>query len=70
MRLAQLFTIFVFLLDDLRRNHAIQRIHLAFACPAALALLVGRELHSWTPVLLYDYQPSAGPAYEYIVTLE
>lgn len=59
-------------LDGLRRDHGIQRVHLAFACPAALAMLVGRVLHPWTPVLLYDYQPLAelGPAYEHVITLE
>ncbi len=58
-------------LDGLRQDHSVQRIHLAFACPSALAILIGRELHSWTPVLLYQDVSNAetGRSYQHVIDL-
>lgn len=59
-------------LNDLRDNYDIRRIHLGLAVPSALAILIGRELHPWNPVLVYEYTPGSepGPTYDYVVTLE
>lgn len=55
-------------LDRLRQEKDIQRFHLALAAPNPVAFLIGRLLHPFTPVELYEYDPT-GPAYRWVVSL-
>lgn len=52
---------------DLRAG-GMAHIHIGLACPSALAILIGRALHPYAPVTLYEYAPNAegGRRYEYI----
>lgn len=51
-----------------RKKDPVHDFHVALSCPGALALLVGRALHPFAPVSLYEYDPST-PCYEYVTTI-
>lgn len=57
----------VWLLRDLR-NSGYNRIHLAMACPGVLAFLIGRHLHPFSPVEIYEYYPQE-LVYRWVTTL-
>jgi len=58
-------------IDRLRNEKNARRIHLAFACSGALAILVGRFLHPYQPIGLYEHDPSPGgsPRYVHVIDL-
>lgn len=58
----------LWLFRELGKTRGVKCFHVAFATSAPLAFFVGRELHAFRPVKLYEYDPS-GPCYRYVTGL-
>lgn len=56
------------LLNEIKLTRDIQRFHIALATSNPAAFLIGRLLHPFAPVELYEYDP-AGLAYRWVASL-
>ena len=59
----------LWLFRQLRDERAVTRFHLALATSAPLAFFIGRELHPFIPVDVYEHDPHTS-SYRYVTTLE
>lgn len=66
--LAEVLADVLWLLQELRES-GVKRFHLALATPIALAFFIGRELHPFIPVDLYEHDPETS-SYRYVTTLK
>ncbi|MBK8230636.1 MAG: SAVED domain-containing protein [Candidatus Eisenbacteria bacterium] len=58
----------LWLFRQLRDERAVTRFHLALATSAPLAFFIGRELHPFIPIDLYEHDPDTS-SYRYVTTL-
>lgn len=59
----------LWLFRSLRDERGVTRFHLALATSVPLAFFVGRELHAFIPVDLYEHDPDTS-SYRYVTTLK
>lgn len=67
--LHDILTDVLWLFRSLRDERGITRFHLALATSAPLAFFVGREIHGFIPIDLYEHDPGTS-SYRFVTTLE